>query len=70
MMNYILGKLNDVEFDTNLYIQLQPKVDGFVKSYKNIVIQCGEEQITIPIEQLFNKLKELFKENKEWKIIV
>ena len=64
-MNEIkLGSLHDL-FGENLYIQLKPKENNFIKPYKNIVIVFDEEQIIIPVEQLFKKLKELFKENKD-----
>lgn len=49
----------------NLCIQLHPKDSNFVKAYKNIVIQYGEEQLTIPVEQFFKKLKKLFKESED-----
>lgn len=63
MNSIILGTL--VNSDTNLYIRLGTEDDNFVKSYKNIVIQYDEEQLTIPVEQLFKKLKELFKDNEK-----
>lgn len=60
-----LGKTNALESNMNLYIPLTSKDKNFVMLYKNIVIQYREEQLTIPTEQLFEKLKELFKENKK-----
>lgn len=54
-----------IDLNMNLYIQLHPKESNFTKPYKNIVIQYDEEQLTIPVEQFFKKLKELFKENKD-----
>lgn len=65
MKSICLGTIGIVDLDMNLYIQLQPKDSNFIKPYKNIVIQYEEEQLTIPVEQLFKKLKELFKENKD-----
>lgn len=55
---------NDVFYE-NLYIQLKPEENNFVKAYKNIVVKYGDEELNIPTEKLFKKLKELFKENKD-----
>ena len=63
-MNKMYLGANNV-FNENLYIQLHTENSCFVKTYKNIVIQYDEERLTIPVEQLFKKLKELFKENKD-----
>lgn len=56
-----LGKLDNLRPYTTLYIQLKPNDKG-VTPYENIVLQYGEEQLTIPIERFFEKMKELFKE--------
>lgn len=62
-MNTIdLGNLDTIKSCMNLYINLTPNGKG-IMPYENIVLQYGEEQLTIPVEQLFEKLKELFKED-------
>ena len=59
-----LETISSIESNMNLYIQLSPKGRGSIP-YKNLVIQYEEEQFTIPVEKLFKKLKELFKEKKD-----
>ena len=62
----LLGTLsNNNVFYENLYIQLKPEENNFVKAYKNIVVKYGDEEIKISTEKLFKKLKELFKEIKD-----
>ena len=56
---------NNDNFYENLYIQLKPEDSNFVKAYKNIVIKYGDEEINIPTEKLFKKIKELFRENED-----
>ena len=52
--------------ENNFYIQLQPDTSNFVKPYDFIVLSYGERQIKISMEELFNKLEEMFfKENKD-----
>ena len=46
--------------ENNLYIRLQPDASNTVKPYDFIVLSCGERQIKISVEELFNKLEEIF----------
>lgn len=62
-MNEIL--LGSFPKENNLYIQLKPNEDNFVKPYDFIILSYGEKQIKIATKDLFNKLEELFKENKD-----
>ena len=51
--------------ENNLYIQLKPSEDNFTKPYDFIILSYGEKQIKIPTKDLFDKLEDLFKENKD-----
>ena len=56
-----LGSSGDI-LEKNLCIQLSPEETDRIIPFENIVLQFKDKELIIPVERVFNKLKELFEE--------